>query len=304
MTDPSDLPPFDDDIQGLLDAERAEGDGTPGGAKDRVWSRVSATLGLPAVPGLDMDPTGGLSPGDGGSLLPVDPAGAVGAAAKGAGAAKGAATVAVGNAAGTAAGAGAVGAGGGALLTAKTAIIGVAAAGGIAGTSYVALKEKPVEKPRAPVVQVVEKTDAPPPPVPFTLPEKEAKPEPEAAKAVEKTKPVRPSQTESPAKAHKKASPPPTLPSTLKEERKLLEAARSALRANQSASAERSLNRHKKQFPKGRLVEEREALLVLAAFQGTDLKQAQEAAELFFKRFPKSLFRSAIESARDQRHPR
>jgi hypothetical protein len=304
MTDPNDLPPWDDDIQGLLDAERSSDEGVPKEAERRVWAKVSATIGLPPVTGLEMDPTGGGLPApDGASLLPADPgtalgaAGSAGKAAAVGGSAQGAAAAAgAAKAAGVAGGAGAV-AGSAGVLSAKTVIIAMAAAGGISGASYVALKDAPPPPEKSAVVQVLEKNEAPPPPVPIKLPENQAQPPAPPVKVpVEKAVAPRPGGSQlSKASARR---------DSLKEERRLLEAARSSLRANQAQKAQKSLSTHKKRFPKGKLVEEREALSVLAAFQGPDLQKARQAAEAFFKRFPKSLFRSAIEAARDQNHPR
>jgi hypothetical protein len=50
------------------------------------------------------------------------------------------------------------------------------------------------------------------------------------------------------------------------------------------------------------LVEEREALSVLAAFDRRDVPAADALADAFEKRFPKSLFKAAIKAAREKHH--
>lgn len=83
----------------------------------------------------------------------------------------------------------------------------------------------------------------------------------------------------------------------LREERQLLELARSALARQQAQDAFDALQRHAQRFPKGRLAEERDSLRVLAlALLGRN-DEARAAAVRFRKRYPSSLFGSVVDRA-------
>ncbi len=85
--------------------------------------------------------------------------------------------------------------------------------------------------------------------------------------------------------------PPNSVPtdSSLQAERSLIDSARSAIRAENSAAAERALSEHANRYLQGRHAEEREALRVFsAALHSRDA--ARQAAHTFRSRYPNSLF--------------
>ena len=96
------------------------------------------------------------------------------------------------------------------------------------------------------------------------------------------------------------AAPVPEAPQRDKDlaaERSLLETARTALGRGQVASALATLERHAQQFPRGRLVEERESVWVQALVEAGRRREAEERAERFRQRFPHSFLRPAVEAA-------
>ncbi len=85
--------------------------------------------------------------------------------------------------------------------------------------------------------------------------------------------------------------PPHSVPTdnSLQAERSLIDSARSAIRAGNSATAERALSEHANRYPQGRHAEEREALRVFsAALRSRDA--ARQTAHTFHNRYPNSLF--------------
>lgn len=79
-------------------------------------------------------------------------------------------------------------------------------------------------------------------------------------------------------------------------ERLLLERARTALARGALDDAGRALRAHEKRYPRGRLLEDREALRVLLLYQRGDASAAR-ADSAFRERFPHSLYRTALERA-------
>ncbi|MEM7606942.1 MAG: hypothetical protein AAF411_16420 [Myxococcota bacterium] len=77
-------------------------------------------------------------------------------------------------------------------------------------------------------------------------------------------------------------------------ERAMIDAAQAALRRGEPRLALSTLERHRREFSRGALVEEREGLRVLALLR-VDETRGRRAAERFRRRYPSSLFRSAIE---------
>ncbi|MBN2359036.1 MAG: hypothetical protein JXR83_06255 [Deltaproteobacteria bacterium] len=92
---------------------------------------------------------------------------------------------------------------------------------------------------------------------------------------------------------------PRPIADTLAAEQALLERARSALKTEDAATALTLLREHGERYPRGRLVEEREALRVLALFQAESADAAAAAAK-FRARFQHSIFLPAIENAAKQ----
>jgi hypothetical protein len=83
----------------------------------------------------------------------------------------------------------------------------------------------------------------------------------------------------------------------LAAERAQLEIARTAVARNQGGRAIEALRQHAKQFPRGRLSEEREALWIQALLATGQRAEAGARAERFRKRFPKSLMLPALAQA-------
>lgn len=83
----------------------------------------------------------------------------------------------------------------------------------------------------------------------------------------------------------------------LGHERALLEQARMALARGQTQGALEALEAHAREFPAGRMSEEREALVVQALAQGGRLVEARAKAARFRARFPKSVFLSVVDAA-------
>lgn len=80
-------------------------------------------------------------------------------------------------------------------------------------------------------------------------------------------------------------------------ERNLLEIARTSLTRQNPDQALAALERWSKQFPRGRLVEERETLWVQALVSAGRYREAKERGQRFRKSFPNSFFLPAVEAA-------
>ena len=83
----------------------------------------------------------------------------------------------------------------------------------------------------------------------------------------------------------------------LAAERVLVEQARSALARGQPKAALEVLLRHQHDWPQGQLVEEREALWILALAADGRKDEARSRADLFRERYPKSILLRSINSA-------
>ncbi len=83
----------------------------------------------------------------------------------------------------------------------------------------------------------------------------------------------------------------------LEGERRILSQARTALRAGDSAAALALIGEHRASHPGGALIEEREALRILALVARGDHDAATKAAQRFHARFKKSLHDGAIRAA-------
>lgn len=83
----------------------------------------------------------------------------------------------------------------------------------------------------------------------------------------------------------------------LAAERAALEIARTAIARRDSRTALEALERHVREAPHGRLVEERESLFVQALVQAGRGADARERAARFRRRFPESLLLPAVEAA-------
>jgi hypothetical protein len=87
----------------------------------------------------------------------------------------------------------------------------------------------------------------------------------------------------------------PSRPSTLKEERPLLEQARAAIARGDGVAALDALDEHSRKFPDSKLAEERDALVVEALVARGRLDDAARKARAFEVRYPRSVFLERIE---------
>jgi hypothetical protein len=97
--------------------------------------------------------------------------------------------------------------------------------------------------------------------------------------------------------------PPNAAPNPrLQRELRLLDSAARALDRDDTFGALRTLERHRRRFPDGLLVEEREGLRVIALCKAGQLAQAQTARARFEARAPRSPLRARIAQACDVTH--
>jgi len=257
-----DLEPLGEDLESLLDAERSRPQAAPR-SRDRVLSRVHASLAIGALPPIDSVPPGGGVPGG-----DVPGGGPVPHAIGGAGVATGGVL---------------------ASLFGKPLVFGLAAfaLGGVVGAGlYANLRPAaPVPVAAAPIVVA---SASPPVQAPAPTIEPPAPSEPEAP-AVSGLPAARPAPDADAGLAGHDA--------TLAAERALLEVARSAVARKQSAAAFEALGRHAREFPRGRLSEEREGLWIQALIGAGRTDEARQRASRFKKSFPRSMLIPAFESA-------
>ncbi|MCO4764254.1 MAG: hypothetical protein KC502_22265, partial [Myxococcales bacterium] len=90
---------------------------------------------------------------------------------------------------------------------------------------------------------------------------------------------------------------PAPKPNTLREELRLVRAARSALGNGNTSGALRTLADHAQRFPGGQLSEERAALRVVALAKGGETKAARTAAQSFHQRYPHSMQSRIVQGA-------
>jgi hypothetical protein len=83
----------------------------------------------------------------------------------------------------------------------------------------------------------------------------------------------------------------------LAAERTLLDAARVAFARGDADAALDALGRHAREFPNGRLTEEREALAVRALAKAGRMPEAKARGEKFLRAYPRSLSASAVRAA-------
>ncbi len=91
-------------------------------------------------------------------------------------------------------------------------------------------------------------------------------------------------------------SPPPMPASELARERTMVDAVRAAVQAGRAQEALRTIARHSREFPNGRLVEEREGLRIVALARLGRTDQANTLAARFRHRYPRSLLLPMIDS--------
>jgi hypothetical protein len=270
------IEPLDTDLKDLLEAERQR-PGAPAGARQRVLSRVHATLALGGLgdPQGFGDPIGSAPRGP--DAPPPGPELAPGLEAAGAGMAAG--KLALGS------------------LLAKTVAVGlgvVALGGGlVAGmvwTSGPAAQPAPVATAAAP---------AAPPVTPAPLPDAVTEPAAQTPGADAPAAPIRAPAASSaaPAPQAEAQGAPAGRDVDLAAERAQLEEARRAIAGGRSGAAFEALARHARSFPRGRLSEEREALWIQALVGAGRVDEARDRAAAFRRRFPRSMLLPALEAA-------
>lgn len=161
----------------------------------------------------------------------------------------------------------------------------------------------------APTVTTTASVASPPPSAvtPDDLPSAAPSAAPIPVHATSVTKAAR---ADSPQKAAP-ASPPPSSsemgpelsPSDLREEAAVLAAARADLARGDARSASQRLDEASARFPRGMLLEEREALYVRAAEQSGDHERASRLARTFLERHPKSPLRPSVERVLEKSAP-
>jgi hypothetical protein len=120
---------------------------------------------------------------------------------------------------------------------------------------------------------------------------------PNAAPAPPSSPAPAPAVVVEPAKVEVREAAPRARDGTLAAERKLLEAARTALAHGQSAAALEQLERHAASFPDGQLAEEREALGVQALVATKRFDEARARSARFERAYPGSILLPAVKAA-------
>jgi hypothetical protein len=118
--------------------------------------------------------------------------------------------------------------------------------------------------------------------------------------AVEETVPPSDTDTVLSVESDAESSPKNTRRSaeqSMAAERLLIETAREALRKGRPNEAAYILQQHKKRYARGRFLEEREALDIMALSALGHRKQAQKQADRFITRYPESMFVEAVNAA-------
>lgn len=118
-----------------------------------------------------------------------------------------------------------------------------------------------------------------------------AKPEPEPEKLEPDPEPTEgeTSRRPTPRRRSQASSPTPPEPAPFEAEFAIIEQAQAALRAGRAQDALRHLDRHRTEHPRGALVEDREALRVVALCRLQRDDDAGKARDEFLKRWPRSL---------------
>lgn len=171
---------------------------------------------------------------------------------------------------------------GGAASTAKLVAL-VAAASGL-GLGAGIMADRLWLAPAPTVIVRTERVEVPVP-TPAPLPE----PVPTPAPSPPQTLPPQPAPR--PAPTRMTAAPAGT------EERRLIEAMRTALLKREPRAALDAAARHRRSFAGGQLAEERDSLEVQALAQDGRLEEARAAAVKFATRYPGSIFGPAVEAA-------
>ena len=263
------LPP---DVARLLEAER-EAPAAPADAEARVLARLSTALGLPG---------GSL---EGGAAPPSSPAPPAPPAASAASASAGAATASSTPI----------------VLGVASAVVGAAAL----AAAVFASSSQPPRAPRAPAASAVPDPVAAPVPLPpvveAPLEQRHEEQRHEGQREEEWHFDELAAVPDEPARSSRPARRAPVAKDTLSGERALLERARERLSGGDAAAALELAETHRRRFPRGKLVEEREALAVLALARAGRHDEARARARRFEARFPQSLHRLMLRAALEER---
>ncbi len=290
------------DLRALFAAERGRDDGPPAGAKERVASALSITLGIGiGAAATAATSAAGATMGAGASgaasttAAAATTAAATTAAATTAVATTTAASVAAGTGATTAAGAGFTATGG--ALAKGLAFVFATAVAGTTGTGiYLAAKDdtKPAIVEVAPSSADVPSSfdpkmlgkKAPPPVVEKPKPPIASVPFVSAPVVEVERAAIAPVENTPEAKAER-----------LRGERAVLDTARAAVARGDGGAALIALEAHRASYADGALVEERDALTILALAKVGRTDEARKKADAFRAKKPHSLFLKAIDGA-------
>jgi hypothetical protein len=283
-----DFEPPELDLDHLLSAERQRPEEQPE-ARDRVLARVHATLGL----------GGGGPEGDG-----PEGGGPEGGGPEGGGPGGGPSPTTLGGGEVLGPGGAASGGGGGAAATGIFGVLGkplsiaiaalaVGAAGaGISASLPQASPSSIAILPALPPWQPGDLTPAP-------LKEASAPPPSGAARPPSDDAPDAriPAASASASRASPDAGPSVSHDTALAAERVLLETARAAVARGQLATAFDALERHAREFPRGRLGEEREGLWIQALLGAGRVDEARARFLRFRRSYPRSMLLPAFEAS-------
>jgi hypothetical protein len=95
----------------------------------------------------------------------------------------------------------------------------------------------------------------------------------------------------------KSASDASTADVSLAKERLLIDRARAAIARGRAVDAQQAVDEHAREFPRGQLAEEREALAVQALAQAGRTREATQRAAAFRKRWPDSVLTPVVDEA-------
>ena len=292
MNDETNLAPLPPEVSSLLEDERARTE-PPAEVKDRMYGRLALALGLPWGPGGPGGPGGSASSAPG--TPPADPgiaSGGLGVAAK------------------AAAGAGSAAAG--VAMPAAVTVAVAFAVGAVTGSVATHLLHEQGEPPAH-----VEARGEPAAVQPSSRGHQRRPPGAAvihlagADRSVETTRETTSSPGAPPLKrrpsrlpARQPSNDAASVPDPqLAAERALVERARSALIRKRPADALAAAAQHHRDFPTGRLAEEREAIRVLALTARGEHEQARKRALRFRARYPNSLLRATVDAALQARPP-
>lgn len=281
MNDETNLAPLPSEVSSLLEEERAR-PGPPPEVEERMYGRLAVALGLPPGPA-GPGGSGGTSSATG--APPADP---------------GLASGGVSMAASAGANAG----------LSKLVLAAVFAAGAVAGSVTTHLLHQHASPPARAAQREASQLTAKGEQIPHAraiVPSRAApsgRAEDPAPPTVEVVKSAAPSQVS--WRALHRATDAARQPATAQEsvgdhqlaaERVLVERARSALVRSRPADALAAVKQHHKNFPAGRLTEEREAIRVLALVAQGEHYRARRVAKSFRQRYPHSLLRPMVDTA-------